>query len=106
MTRYVHHLAVAVIVLYLYTGEKKLITLVSFMLFIQNGSTPLHLACWKGDMETSCRLLDWGASAILVDDAGNTALHEAAAAGHGDIMEKLIELGVPASSRNEVRGRS
>lgn len=69
---------------------------------LQNGSTPLHLACWKGHLEVTCRLLDWGASAVLVDDVGNTPLHEAAAAGHGDIMEKLIDLGANANLTNEV----
>lgn len=58
------------------------------------GRTRLQIACDKGNMETAKRLIEEdGYDVNDQDNAGNTALHEAALNGHLNIVELLVSHG-------------
>ncbi|TLD27139.1 hypothetical protein PspLS_05212 [Pyricularia sp. CBS 133598] len=61
---------------------------------------PLHRAVQKSDLEAARHLLDIGVSTGTRDDAGNTAVHIAAAQGTTEMMELLAPLS-PLSLRNK-----
>jgi ankyrin repeat protein len=60
------------------------------------GLTPLHLACWKPDVEITRILLDWGAPIAQRDNGAETPLHYASYAGSLEIVRLLIERGANA----------
>jgi ankyrin repeat protein len=76
-----------------------------------DGKTPLHLACNPtGGCPLVEKLLSHGADPLLIDDAGNTLLHEAATFFGGSqaeisLIERLIELGIPVDAGN-IRGQT
>lgn len=57
------------------------------------GRSLLQRACKKGDLAEVKSLIERGADANESDFGGFTCLHEAALAGHNDIVEYLIEKG-------------
>ena len=68
-----------------------------------DGSTPLHCACWKGNLEAARLLLDRGADpgAINTNDHwGTTPLHAAAHANHKEIARLLLERGADVAARD------
>ena len=52
-------------------------------------TTPLHAACYNGDLKGVSVFLEMGVNAELVDVDGNAPLHTASRMGHADIVEKL-----------------
>lgn len=58
------------------------------------GRTRLQIACDKGNLDTARRLIEEdGYDVNDQDNAGNTALHEAALNGHLDVVKLLVEHG-------------
>ncbi|GAV53589.1 hypothetical protein ZYGR_0AK00910 [Zygosaccharomyces rouxii] len=58
------------------------------------GRTRLQIACDKGNLETAKRLIEEdGYDVNDQDNAGNTALHEAALNGHLDVVKLLVDHG-------------
>lgn len=62
-------------------------------LVVQDGTTPLHLAAWKGYVGIVKELLAMGARADRANVTGQSALHEAASQGHTDVVRVLLEAG-------------
>ena len=55
--------------------------------------TPLHAACWAGDLAEVKRLVGDGANVNHLDSAGESPLHGAAAWGHTDVVRFLVSSG-------------
>ena len=60
----------------------------------QDGTTPLHLAAFKGHPAMLSLLLANGADANSENCDGQTPLFEAAAAGHADAIRVLLDANV------------
>lgn len=73
---------------------------------LRSGKTVLHLACQlPRPIEKFEKLLRSGANPKLIDNEGNTLLHEAAARFKGHVeevrlLERLVQLGVPVNAKN------
>jgi ankyrin repeat protein len=68
-----------------------------------DGSTPLHCACWKGNLDAARVLLDAGADVNAVnanDHWGTTPLHAAAHANQREIAALLLERGADRDARD------
>ncbi|GEQ68162.1 hypothetical protein JCM33374_g1829 [Metschnikowia sp. JCM 33374] len=63
------------------------------------GRSQLQRACKKGDLHEVKSLIEKGASANESDFGGFTCLHEAALAGHTEIVEYLIENGADVNKQ-------
>jgi ankyrin repeat protein len=63
---------------------------------LPDGSTPLWMACQRGQVGTVKVLLDAGADANRADKAGITPIGVAAAGGHAAVMELLLDHGADA----------
>lgn len=59
----------------------------------RNGETPLHNACWTGQIEIVQVLIDYGANTNMQNDHGETPLHWAARMGYANIVKLLLEVG-------------
>lgn len=62
-----------------------------------SGSPPLHLAAWKGDLESVKMLVTQGPSYANVNqqnDSDDTALHLASQYGYAPVVEFLLQVGV------------
>jgi len=70
-------------------------------MFIDGGSTALHLAAKNGNREEIEKLIKAGADINARDNHHDTALHYAAANGHIEAIKKLIELGADIKAENE-----
>ncbi|MCO5568201.1 hypothetical protein L7F22_021897 [Adiantum nelumboides] len=70
------------------------------------GWTPLLVAARKGDLDEVRRLLDDGSDANEMSlghkNSGVTALHLAAAGGHIDVMDELLERGCNIDARTRL----
>jgi uncharacterized protein len=64
-------------------------------------STPLHIACEKGEIGDVEILIANGADINLPGDLGNTPLHSAALTGKAEVIKRLLELGADPFLRNE-----
>lgn len=69
---------------------------------VHPGATPLHAACasWREGKQTASvirQLLDLGADADALDEAGNTPLHLACCSGNAEIIGLLFEASSDAS---------
>jgi ankyrin repeat protein len=65
------------------------------------GSTPLHLAAFRGATELVVTLLDAGAEASALErESRATPLHWAAQAGHDDVVRLLLARGAPLEVRD------
>ena len=60
---------------------------------VQNGFTPLHIACKKNRIKVVELLLKYGASIEATTESGLTPLHVAAFMGHMNIVIYLIQHG-------------
>jgi ankyrin repeat protein len=63
-----------------------------------DGTTALHWAAHREDVELVDRLIRAGAKANVVNDYGSTPLGEAAVTGNVALMERLLNAGAPADS--------
>jgi uncharacterized protein len=59
----------------------------------KEGRTPLHLACFNGHLDTTKKLLEYGAHINAEDCDGNTALDLAKKSNRAAITELLIDKG-------------
>lgn len=59
----------------------------------RNGETPLHNACWTGQIEIVQVLLDYGANSNMQNDHGETPLHWASRMGYYDVVKQLLQVG-------------
>ena len=57
---------------------------------MHDGTTALHLACWRGHVSTCRQLLDKGAQLLLVNKHGCHCMHWVAAGGAVDAAQFLI----------------
>lgn len=66
------------------------------------GLTPLHHACWNGDVEMARVLLKHGGSALLQAKSGygSTPLHCAADKGHTSTVLMLLQAGANSNAKN------
>jgi cytohesin len=65
-----------------------------------NGSTPLHIAAYKGHVEIVKILLDRGADLNAKDNTGHAPLHWAAIEGHVDVVRVLLDRGANPNAKN------
>ena len=68
---------------------------------IQSGTTPLTLACYKGDVCAISTLLQQGTCADHEDDDGYTPLFVASLKGHVDAARLLLDAGAAIDKRRE-----
>jgi uncharacterized protein len=59
------------------------------------GNDPLLLACAKGYTKVCQLLLQNGGNPRVVNDMGNTVVHQCAASGHSELVEMLLDLAIP-----------
>ncbi|TKR94474.1 hypothetical protein L596_008750 [Steinernema carpocapsae] len=71
----------------------------------RRGSTPLHVAAKKGDLETCKLYAENGFNMSPADNYGATPLHVAAREGHTNLVEALIRLGADPDIR-DAQGRT
>jgi ankyrin repeat protein len=64
-----------------------------------DGSSPLHYASFKGDLEIVCQLLEHGADVKARTTDGSTPLHEASACGALKVVRLLLERGADIKAR-------
>lgn len=65
------------------------------------GSSPLHVACVRGDLEEVLPLLAAGADINLRGELGYTPLHDAAAQGHIEVVKVLLQRGAAPQIKND-----
>ncbi|WP_090751066.1 ankyrin repeat domain-containing protein [Candidatus Nitrospira nitrosa] len=65
------------------------------------GSSPLHVACVRGDLEEVLPLLTAGADMNLRGELGYTPLHDAAAQGHIEVVKVLLQRGAIPKIKND-----
>ena len=65
-----------------------------------NGTTPLHYAAYKEDVELVDRLLKAGAKPNVTNDFGSTPMAEAATVGNAAIIKLLLKAGADVNSPN------
>jgi ankyrin repeat protein len=70
----------------------------------EKGSTPLHLASFKGHLEVVKFLLEKGADIEAINGGGFTSLQLAAYGGHRDVVEFLIDKGSNLNAINKQMG--
>ncbi|CAH0380260.1 unnamed protein product [Pelagomonas calceolata] len=68
---------------------------------IESGTTPLTLACYKGDVAAISDLLQKGAGVDQQDDDGYTPLFVASLKGHVDAARLLLDAGATVDKRRE-----
>jgi len=69
-----------------------------------DGSTPLHCACWKGNLDAAKLLLEHGAKADALRTGGHygtTPLHAAAHGNQREIVRLLLEHGAKAKLKDD-----
>ena len=65
------------------------------------GSTPLHIACEKGNLDMALYLLGAGADPLAGDNENSTPLHLAAIGGNVRIVELLLEKNVAVDIKDD-----
>ena len=74
--------------------------LIRFGYILQDGTTAVHLASWKGHIDTLSYLLHSGGNVDIGAISGQTALHEAASAGQEAACSVLLKHGASTSIPN------
>ena len=62
--------------------------------------TPLHWASYKGHYNLVCKFLKREMNPLDIDMYGNTAVHQAAAAGNFDVIQAFLSLGYDVEVKN------
>ena len=62
--------------------------------------TPLHWASYKGHYNLVCKFLKAKMSPLEIDMYGNTAVHQAAAAGNLQVLKCFLSIGVDVDVKN------
>ena len=80
------------------------------ILLLQNSRTPLHYACYWGDMELVMPLLELerevqSGLVNVRDRNGDTGLHIAARGGFKAVVKELLKVNANKDIKNMVRGR-
>jgi uncharacterized protein len=65
------------------------------------GNRPIHLACYRGDLDDIAALVKAGLDVNAAGDLGSTPLHEAIEWGHVPAVRFLLVHGAKRSLRNE-----
>src|SRR5690606_7898040 len=65
-----------------------------------DGTTPLHWAAYRNDVEAVKRLLKAGADASARNDYGATPLSEAAVTGNAELIRLLLDAGADVRATN------
>jgi ankyrin repeat protein len=68
-----------------------------------DGSTPLHLASDKGQLEIARLVLQYGATVDCQDREDRTPLHNASLSGHLDVVRLLLHSGAALEGRNSLQ---
>ena len=68
---------------------------------VKTTTTPLTLACYKGDVDAISALLQQGAGVDQRDDDGYTPLFVASLKGHVDAARVLLDAGAAVDKRRE-----
>ena len=66
-----------------------------------DGTTPLHWAVYKVDVELTRALLEGGAEADVMNNFGSSPLAEAAKLGNAELAEMLLNAGADVESANQ-----
>jgi ankyrin repeat protein len=66
-----------------------------------NGDRPIHIACFRGNLEHVIALVEAGADVNAAGDLGYTPLHEAADKGFLEIVKVLLSHGADVDAKNE-----
>lgn len=71
---------------------------------LQDGRTPLHLACEHGNMEAAAALIGLGGADLGARDAsGSTPLHIAVDKNHLQLAKSLMDRGAALDTTTNVR---
>ncbi len=65
-----------------------------------DGTTPLHWAVYRNDVDLVRRLIKAGADVSAANDYGATPLSEAAVVGNVDVLKALLDAGAAVDARN------
>ena len=79
-------------------GSTKILLTTANMAAHADDRTALQLAAASGDLQTASELLAQGADVKAADSAGVTPLHDAAAAGHADMVQVLLQAGAAVTA--------
>ena len=66
-----------------------------------NGDRPIHIACFRGNLEDVIALVEAGADVNAAGDLGFTPLHEATSKGFLEIVKVLLSHGADVDAKNE-----
>jgi len=75
----------------------------AWLICLQSGLTPLHVAAFMGHMSILLYLIQHGAGINTTTVRGETALHLAARANQTDVMRILLRNGALVDARARVR---
>lgn len=66
------------------------------------GNRPIHLACFRGNINDVVALVEGGADVNAAGDMGSTPLHEAVEQAHARVVKFLLDCGAKRDVRNEL----
>lgn len=90
-------------------GDDALLATIDINCQDESGSTPLHKACFKGNVECAKLLLERGASPLAKDHQGSTPLHSAVQSQSKECVQLLLDLLAPlpaASPSNDEEAKA
>jgi len=66
------------------------------------GNRPIHLACFRGNINDVVALVEGGADVNAAGDMGSTPLHEAVEQAHAKVVKFLLDCGAKRDVLNEL----